>query len=789
MELPGCDDPGESVLELVHARLSNTADSYLLVVDNADDIEHWWPGKYKSGRLLDDPTRDLSKYLPERSANGQLLITTRDNRVAKRLAKQVDPIIIDSMSEQEAKSLFLSKLGEQASYFDRAELHLLLEELGYLPLAVTQAASFIQENPSSIIEYVNALRGEDPENFLDEELDDSRRDRESANCVFRTWKLSYDLVKRQKPQAAELLTLLAMLDNQSIPKSLLKVPEVTTSLGVLLSFNLVTAQAGSQRVQIHRLVQRFVKLSLKRDDAAQIWQEKALACVSKDYPTEIGVAEGPLCDALAPHVHVVTRYKYKTEAARLNLAHLLCWAADFDIERGMYYQASERAEESRKIFSELVTKKDERLIAATWLCGRLRYYCAQSAGDFDVAEQLLRKALSISIYPSLNYAESAFELAHIYYDQHRASACLEMGKASFACWKDLEGPNSVRTLDNMHDYALELALLGKVEDGIAYWQEILDRCPASDACATTKTIFTYRSKAAIAEFQGDAAEAEKMYAKLIAICEAIYYPEHIHIFDYQLSHTEQIMRQGRLDEATRLSEAILARCKNTVERCIRASCLQTLAKCCRLRKCFNEELVYLQRTLTLHETNLGSNYKETVDAKEALADCHLNGGRYSEAQHLYQEVLTWRNNGLGREHVDTLRAIECLGISLAHQGQDAEAELAFIDSIERQNDADTRRLDNLYFTLSKQGKWEVLESWSRRFSESHNTPWLGAHRSLVTALERQGKIEEALSVRAGSLELEAPNDGPLESMPSLKCPPARDDRRFGRLIHPRTWSA
>ena len=673
--------------------------------------------------------------------------------------------------------------------FDEAELLVLLEELGYLPLAVTQAASFIQENHSSTMEYINALRGEDAEEFLSEELHDSRRDEESANCVFRTWKLSYDLIKRQKPRAADLLSLLAMLDRQSIPKSLLKVPEVTTSLGVLLSFHLVTAQANSQRFQIHRLVQRFVKLSLEKGDASQIWQERALACVSKDYPTEIGVGERPVCDALAPHVHVVTQYEYRTEAARLDLAHLLCWAADFDIERGMYTQASKRAEESRKIFSELVAEKDERLAAATWLCGRLRYYRFQSAGDLDVAEQLLRKALSISMYPSLNYAESAFELAHLYYDQSRASACLEMGKASFACWKDLEGPNSVRTLDNMHDYALELALLGQVEDGIACWQEILDRCPASDASATTKTIFTYRSKAAIAEFQGDAAEAEIIYAKVIAICEDIYYSEHVHIFDYQLVHAEQIMRQGRLDEATRLSEAILARCKNTAERCIRASCLQTLAECCKLRKCFSEELLYRQRTLTLHETTLGSNYKETVHAKEALADCHLNSGRYSEAQRLYQEVLTWRNNGLGRKHVDTLRAIECLGVSLAHQNQDAEAEVAFLDAIIRQNDSNTRLLNNLYCSLSRQGKWEMLESWSKWHCESHNAPWLGAYRSLITALERQGKTDEALFVRADSLKLEASDDGSLESLLTLKCPPARDDRRFGRLIHPRSWSS
>lgn len=55
--------------------------------------------------------------------------------------------------------------------------------------------------------------------------------------------------------------------------------------------------------------------------------------------------------------------------------------------------------------------------------------------------------------------------------------CLEMGKASFECWEALEGPSSVRTLDNMHDYALELAMLGHEEDGIAMWQEIMQRCP------------------------------------------------------------------------------------------------------------------------------------------------------------------------------------------------------------------------------------------------------------------------------------------------------------------------
>ena len=789
LELPGWDNPDESILELVCSWLSSTTNPYLLIVDNADNIEHWWPGKYKSGGSLDDPSKNLSKYLPDGLNNSHVLITTRDNRVAGRLAKGAKPIAVQPMSNDEANLLFLSKIGVEGSNLNEVEVRGLLEELDHLPLAVSQAAAFIEENGVSIADYINALRGEDAEEFLHEELDDSRRDEESVNSVFRTWKLTYEQIKQQKPRAAELLSLLAMLDRQSIPKTLLKVPEVTTSLGVLQSFNLVTARAGLQSFQIHRLVQRFVQLSLQREEAFQKWQDTALACVSKDYPTEIGVAQWPLCDSLAPHVHVITGYKYETTEARLDLAHLLCWAADFDIERGMYNQALERAEQSFNLFRQLVSDHDERLAAATWLYGRLRYYQAQSASDMRAAGELLHKALSISRYPSLNFAESAFELAHLYYDQYNEKMCLEMGKASFECWEELEGPSSVRTLDNMHDYALELAMFGHEEDGIAKWQEILERCPASDASETTKIVFNYRSMAGIAEFQCDAAMAEFFYAQLIIICEVNYYSEHIHVFDYRLSHAEQIMRQGRLEEATRLSEAILASCNNTSEWRTSASCLQTIAECCRLRAWYSEEQSYRLRVLELHEKKLGRDHKETIDAEDALADCYLNSSRHSEAKDLYQRILSWRNIELGETHTDTVRAIECLGICYAQQGQDIEAEAAYLDAIGRQGDTDTRLLDNLYTSLRNQGKWKTLESWSRQTCELENDYRSSSYWTLIIALEQQDKMEEALKMRAGSLAVEAPNDDVAEGRYMPTIPPARDNRRFGRVIHPRTWSA
>ena len=790
LEIPGWDDPEESILELVYSYLSNSTSHYLLVVDNADNIEHWWPGKYKSGGLLDDPANNLSKYLPERkSGSSQVLITTRDDRVASRLTKASKPLAIQPMSSEEASLLLRSKLSGEEIEYEMSEIDCLVEELDRLPLAISQAAAFIEENGISITEYVEALHGENAEEFLEEELDDSRRDEDSVNSIFRSWKLSYDQIRKQKPRAADVLSILAMLDRQSVPKYLLKMPEVTTSLTVLQAFNLVTARAGSQNFQIHRLVQRFVKIALLKEKTTQKWQEAALACVAREYPTEIGVAEWPVCDALAPHVHAITAYHHDTRAARLDLAHLLCWSADFDIERGMYTQALERARKSLDIFEELVSKDDERLASATWLYGRLRYYRAQSASDMSVAADLLQKALAISKYPSLNYAESAFELAHLYYDECNEESCLKMGKASFECWKAMEGPNSVRTLDNQHDYALELAIFGHEEDAIAIWQEILERCPASDATENTKTVYTYRSLAGIAEFQGDSAIAEIFYAKLISLCEVLYHSEHVHVIDYRLSHAEQVMRQGRHDEAIRLSEAILKASDHTSEWSIKASCLQTMAECYKIKQCYQEELNYRLRSLRLHEKSLGQNHKETVDAENALADCYLSSSHYQQAQSLYIKVVSWRNAGLGPRHSDTLRAMEYLAISYSYQDQDAKAEIIFLDIIGRQDATNFRLLNNLCVTLQSQGKWMALESWAQNARESDSEYRTSIIRSWTTALEQQGKVEEALAIRAQFLTVNSPSDDPVLTRPLLVFPPARDDRRFGRMIHPRTWSA
>ena len=734
--------------------------------------------------------RCISTYLPGNAESGHFLVTTRDNRIAGRLASHT--VALDPISKDDAMSLFTLKAGDSLEKPDECVLERLVVKLDCLPLAISQAAAFIEENDGRISDYLDALEGESPQEYIDEELHDPRRDRESVNSVFRTWKLSIDQISLQKPQAADLLCLLSMLDRQSIPKLLLPAgPKLATSIGTLRAFNLITIRPGSGSLQLHRLVQKFVQLSWKSSSSAQKWENEALACVARAYPTEIGREEWWLCDTLAPHVQVVISREYESGEARLDLAHLLCWAADFDIERGMYAQGLARAERSRAIFQEeLANEIDNRLAAATWMCGRLRYYVAESEDDINDAADMLETALRIADYPSLPYAEAAFELAHLYYRMRNEEACLEMGRASYECWKAMDGPTSERALDNLDDHALAFALFGRVEEAIAKWQEIVELSQACDTDENTKAVYLYRSMASVAEFQGDESTAELLFAKLVGICSAIYSEDHVHVFDYRLMHAEQILRQGRPAEAMRVTEVIMEAFKNKSDWEILASCLQILAECCRMQASAEEEETYRLQFFELHAQMLGRRHHTTIDAMGTYAQCLTRSKRHAEAELLCQEVIALLKLNPSASGEKMANAYETLGLCLALQGRHAEAEAAYLDALD-QDEKSPRLLRNLCCLLWRQQKWDLLEFRCRQVQSMGGGPRPWASWGLITALEQKGETMEALRLRAQAVGLGTATDAPTNPLSDLAEPLAEGSlpHRFGRWIHPRSWSA
>jgi hypothetical protein len=198
----------------------------------------------------------LVKFLP-RSPNGSIIITTRDKRVGDRLAERAKTITVPPMTKREADDLLQLTVSLQSG-FDEVESKELLEALGYLSLAITQAAAFINENAITVAEYLDVFYSDDSElqELLSQDLGDSRRDLDIQNSIVRTWKLSFDQISRQKPRAAELLSLMSVLDRQGIPKTLLwkddkQGIEFITALGTLQAFSLISIGKGGTNYRMH----------------------------------------------------------------------------------------------------------------------------------------------------------------------------------------------------------------------------------------------------------------------------------------------------------------------------------------------------------------------------------------------------------------------------------------------------------------------------------------------------------------------------------------------------------
>ncbi|KAF1984075.1 kinesin light chain [Aulographum hederae CBS 113979] len=248
----GIDQPRESsedIKELVQQRLSaETTGKWLLIVDNADDME-----LLRGARR----TKGLDEYLPY-SDNGLVVFTTRSNDVAEYLVRS-DVVEVGKMEKYEAVA-FLSLLVRKDLIQEKVITSKLLEELDYLPLAMTQAAAYMNMKRVSSSEYLRLLKNteQDMVNIMSTELYDNTRYKESANAVATTWIVSFNQVLEHDSVAANLLQFMSCIEWKAIPHSILPVvkPEarMVAAIGTLCSYSFIAKSENNKTYDMHRLV-------------------------------------------------------------------------------------------------------------------------------------------------------------------------------------------------------------------------------------------------------------------------------------------------------------------------------------------------------------------------------------------------------------------------------------------------------------------------------------------------------------------------------------------------------
>jgi tetratricopeptide (TPR) repeat protein len=523
ISIPGAEDPQNDTLVIVRDWLNKPANgSWLFVLDNADDLELYFdlnPSATKRNHLL------ISNFLP-RNANGFIITTTRDKRIGQRLTDRDEEIIIKPLAARDAEQLLQSKIPRIENGSDEHG-QILVEILGNIPLAITQAAAFIQENSMTVQTYILELKASDSDlqDYLDENLPDPRRYPGSENSVTRTWKLSFDQIARQMPRAADLLSLMVQLDRQVIPKALLKDKNdrnivFNKALGTLQAYSLIKTEKEGSSFEVHRLIQLSTQRWLILQQKQTEWQEKALDLMVETFPSGYyGTWEE--CESLFLHAKCVTKYNYIRHELFLQRAELLENIARYDESQGRFEAAYLQCKEILQIRESKLGKTHPSTLTTMSNLARVLH----KQGKYAEAETMNRQTLELKeemlgkTHPSTLATMS--NLALVLHRQGKYAEAETMNRQTLELKEEVLGKTHPSTLTTISNLARVLHKQGKYAEAETMNRQTLELSEEVLGKTHPSTLTTMSNFARVLHKQGKYAEAETMNRQTLELKEEV----------------------------------------------------------------------------------------------------------------------------------------------------------------------------------------------------------------------------------------------------------------------------
>ncbi|KAL8635112.1 MAG: hypothetical protein Q9228_007366 [Teloschistes exilis] len=402
-KMDGWDNPKADILSLVRSWLCDKSNGrWVMVVDNADDSAVFFPllGRAKAVEVGNpgQAAEPLSDFLPQ-SPNGSILITSRSRDVARRLTGRGDCLVeVKPMDKGEALALLQKRLSFNASEHNAIEL---LEALDQMPLAITQAAAYIEHRAPrmTISRYIDEVRRKDHDRalLLMKDMGDDRRDGRASNSIITTWQISFAHIRKAMPTAARLLSLMSLFDRQGIPESLLhdrywrddgKEANFEDDIHTLTSFSLVEISADGHEFEMHRLVQFSTKKWLELYDELEEWKEAYITLMNNSYPVEQH-KNWAVCQALFPHAQAVVACRPAGRRRVEAWASVLFKAACYAREMAKYKEAKEMSQDALEAQEAALGAEHPATLASVSNLAMV----LQLQGKYKPAENMNRRAL------------------------------------------------------------------------------------------------------------------------------------------------------------------------------------------------------------------------------------------------------------------------------------------------------------------------------------------------------------------------------------------------------------
>ncbi|MEV0584573.1 tetratricopeptide repeat protein [Nonomuraea sp. NPDC050310] len=590
---------------------------WLIVFDNVEEIAHVEP------------------YLADLS-RGFLLITTRRDAGWERL--QAAPIRLELLPRADSVHL-LAELISPAAVGDAEGLETLAEQMGDLPLALTQAGAYIARTPRVTLRRYLKLLADMPERMYQA----APMDGDAERVIAKVWALSQARIQKVSPLAADLLNLLAFFAPDNLPCQVLAGSsdidelQVDEALALLASYSLITvttqdlpdtresaddepAAESYDVISVHRLVQAVTRHQLDPSQCTRL-KDQAADLLLKALPAEPeDPATWPLYQHLLPHARTVLPLDSP------GLSQILTYLLQID-DRSQARQLAEQVTAHLRDDTHPCALHARHVLA----------HCTGADGNAAAARDQLAELLPVrervlgAEHPSV--LTTRHNLAYWTGRAGDAAAARDLFADLLPVEERVRGAEHSSVLTTRHILAY---WTGQAGDAAAALNQLADLLPVQERVlgAEHPDVLATRHNLAYGTGQaGDAAAARDQLAELLPVLERVRGAEHPHVLTTRHNLAYWTGQAG--DAAAALNQ--------------------------------------LAELLPVQERVLGAEHPHVLATRHDLAYGTGQAGDAAAARDQFAELLPMRERVLGAEHPDVLTTRHILAYWTGQAGDAAAA--------------------------------------------------------------------------------------------------------------------
>ena len=583
-------------------------------------------------------------FLPPRDSGKHTIITTRNPNVYEIPAEGMEINVLDP---QDATELLIirSKLPPKADPEQvQSEANLIVKELGYLALAIEQAAAFIRETSKNIFKFLPSYRADRKKHHVRI----PRGNWEYSKAVGTTWHLSFQQIEQNNVGASELLRLLAFLNPDGILLEFLErgkdglpdhlrdliadTDEFYQALSELERFSFIRREDDGveDRITIHRLVQYVIKDDMD-DDQFSLMTESVIALSDHAFPQH--------------------------------------W------EKEMRLVCRKFQEQVVVPLSEVKLVKSEALLRVLTIVGTF----LQEDGKYEQAAELRLKVVDFStMLKGSEHADTLKamgQLAETYRHLRLWDKSIELYEKVFEISTKVLGEDHVDTWTVMGDLAATYRSVGRRDEAIPMQVKVLDARMKTLGEEHPDTLRAMGNLGATYRNQGRLEEAAKLQEKVLESRLKIMGEEHPETLRGMINFavTCRFRRDSR--RAAQLEERVVEIRRNTLglEHPDTLDAMRNLAASYISLKLWDDALNLQETVLNTRTRVMGEEHPDTLWAMASVADTYHKQGKFDAAVTLQEKVLNARRRQMGNSNRETVIAMKKLAKTYSSLRRWAEA--------------------------------------------------------------------------------------------------------------------